>query len=40
MTPLNQSSTRTGGVMGGNTAEAQKLLYMQEENYQNIIYQL
>ena len=40
MTPINQSTTRTGNMMGGNSAEAQKLLYMQEENYQNIIYQL
>lgn len=35
MTPMASRSSATG-----NSAELQKMLYAQEENYQGIIYQL
>lgn len=39
MTPANMSSAGSG-MMNASSGEMQKLLYMQEENYQNIIHQL
>ena len=39
-TPMNAPNTRGGAMMSGNSAEAQKLLQFQEDNYLNIIYTL
>ena len=39
MTPANVSTNRTG-MINASSAEVQKLLYQQEETYQNIIHHL
>jgi hypothetical protein len=39
MTPANVSTNRSG-IINASSAEVQKLLYQQEETYQNIIHHL